>query len=253
MRILVVEDKEMHRKSAEETLAGHEVTIVKSFDEAMKLLDMSPNYAEVRRLMAEAGFDKYPSKDDTAEYREGYRKAQDEATLKATPVFAFDAVLTDMMMPMSKETLAPGVFDPSEQVPYGFVIALKAAAAGAKFVAVVTDTNHHQGAMSAALDHLGGKFVLNGAKAMFVHTPFVRKITKDAPCEWCSTNPGVCGNCGGTGMNKNPNWQPRECHSCSHTDAVGKCTNCKGTGRYDKKTGTGAKDWGQVLADLTAE
>jgi CheY-like chemotaxis protein len=189
MRILVVEDKEVHRKAAEETLADHEVTIVYSFDKAMDIMSEDPE------------------------------------------PFAFEAVLTDMMMPMCKTTLIPEVFNPSEQVPYGFVIALRAALRGAKFVAMVTDTNHHYGAMSAAIDYLGRayykdgskpNFVVNGAKCTFVHAPFIRDVV------------GVCEECEGTGS------QPSDGR---------KCLYCEGTG---EKTRYERKDWGRVLRDLTA-
>ena len=119
MKILVVDDKEGNRKSAEKTLEGHELTIVGSYEEAMNLMQVPP------------------------ELRRG----------EPAPAIPFDAVLTDMMMPMgNQQTLAPRFFKPTEQVPYGFIIALKAAMRGAKYVAMVTDTNHHAGAMSAALD-----------------------------------------------------------------------------------------------------
>lgn len=218
MDILVIEDKEMHQQSARETLKGHEVTIVGSYDDARELLEVK---------------------------------------------FDFDVVLTDMNMPMSKKTLEREAFKPNEQVPYGFVLALMAAHGGAKFVAMVTDTNHHQGAMSAALDNLCPsylyhpsdaeqikRFVINGAEVIFVHTPFVHRISKDAPCTSCKENIGVCCNCNGTGLNKNPDSKPRECHLCSHTDMVGKCTRCKGTGRYDRTDTLKTKDWGSVLAVL---
>lgn len=168
MRILVVEDKACHRRSAEETLAGHEITIVESFDKAMDLIrpDQAPPYP------------------------------------RSLPPFPFEAVLADMMMPMSKRRLGEGVFKPDEEVPYGFIVALTAAHRGAKFVAVVTDTNHHHGAVSAALDYLGPDyygtplgvggpgcpppepqkptmFNINGSRVVFVHAPFVDKSRKD--------------------------------------------------------------------------
>lgn len=261
MRILVVEDKESHRKSAEETLVEHNVTIVKSYDEAVDLMERKIDGEKYKRLLAEAGFLTQPNYEKEGQERwDAYWKARNEAEERSVIPFPFDVVLTDMMMPMSKRTLASGVFNPTEQVPYGFVIALKATLVGAKFVAMVTDTNHHKSAMSAAIDHFGPSyynerakpnFTINGAKVMFVHTPFVQKITKGVPCDRCKET-GVCSNCNGTGLNNDPKWQPRECHSCSHTDAVGKCTQCKGTGRYDRTDTLDTKDWGRVLADLIA-
>src|SRR3989344_5957034 len=115
MKILVIEDKEIHRSSAVETLAGHNVTIAASFEEGIDLL-----------------------------------KGEDTIT--------FETVLVDMMMPAGKTGAAGGNCNPDEQVPYGFVIALRAALRGAKYVAMVTDTNHHKSAMSAALDCLGSGY-----------------------------------------------------------------------------------------------
>jgi len=173
MKILIIEDKEMHRKSAEVTLASHDVTIVDSFDKAKDQMNLI-----------------------------GVKGSQ--------RTFPYEVVLTDMMMPMCQSVLTQN-FNPVEQVPYGFVIALKATLCGAKFVAMVTDTNHHKGAMSAALDSLGDSyyrdcfkpnFTINGAKVMFVHAPFVQKVTRDVPCNWCEENPGVCSRCDGTGLEK---------------------------------------------------
>jgi CheY-like chemotaxis protein len=188
MKILVVEDKQIHQQSARDTLVGHDVTIIDSFDEAMRLLV--------------AG--------------------------------SFEVVLTDMMMPMSRKTLARDLYDPEVQVPYGFVIALRAALCGAKFVAMLTDTNHHKSAISAALDHIGGasyhafkpNFEINGAKAMFVHTPFVKDVIGKGSCYWCD----------GSG-------------SCETSHGIVKCTECT-NGQRDILDQV-RKDWGRVLADLT--
>src|SRR3989344_8247542 len=124
MKILVIEDSPKHQASALETLAGHDVTIAKSYDDAMALMNKRTGW------------------------KEGY---------KLIPL-PFEVVLTDMNLPMSKDKLADGVFKSSEEVPYGFVLSLMAALRGAKFVAMVTDANHHYGAMSAATDHLQTAF-----------------------------------------------------------------------------------------------
>lgn len=153
MKILVVDDKVIHRESAAETLPNHELTIVSSFDEAMDLL------FEIQDIC------KIP--------------------------LQFEAVLTDMLMPMSRSTLAQGIYRHGELVSYGFIIALKAAMRGAKYVAMVTDVNHHYSAISAALDYLGSAyysgredvFYINGAKVKFVHAPFV-KPENDEKKEW---------------------------------------------------------------------
>ena len=229
MRILVIEDKESHRKSAEETLAGHDVTMVKSFDEAMGLIERKIDEGSLERLLFDAGFPTKPKYSD--ERWDAYWKAREEAETMSVIPLPFDVILTDMMMPMSQKTLAPGVFNPKEQVPYGLIIALKAALYGIRFVAMVTDTNHHQGAMSAAIDHLGTayyqdgckpNFMINGAKVMFVHAPFCEDVVGQKACSPCR----------GSGDN-------------------GKCSYCRGTGKVDDVRHD-RKDWGKVLADLTA-
>ena len=213
MKILVIEDKELHRSSAVETLAGHDVTIVASFEEGINLLK---------------------GKEDVA----------------------FEAVLTDMMMSAGRSGAASGMCNPNEQVPYGFILALRAALRGVPFVAMVTDTNHHKSAMSAALDYLGSgyypengftpNFVFNNAKVMFVHTPFVEDLVKDAPCTRCEENPGICCHCHGTGESQM--YLGESCGLCKENRGV--CDKCNGTLKFDD-TVHERKDWGQILTDLT--
>ncbi len=266
MKILVIDDKAAHQASALETLAGHEVTILDSFEAAMRAMQPTINNELRNQLMTEAGLP-VSCKHIEEEERKTYWRAWDEAGQKSVVPFPFDVVLTDMMMPMAKETLADGVFDPRVQMPYGFVIALEAARRGAKFVAMLTDTNHHKGPMSAALDYFGPAyypdvddcihekpvvFTINGASAVFVHTPFVERVESGVTCDWCVEKPGACTGCLGTGFNKNPDYHPRECHECGHSEAVGKCRNCKGAGTCDRITHLDSKDWGRVLRDLMA-
>ncbi len=212
MKILVIEDKELHRSSAVETLTGHDITVVASFQEGIRLL-------------------------------------------KGKDAIAFEAALVDMMMPAGKSGAARGMCNSDEQVPYGFVLALTAASCGAKYVAMVTDTNHHKSAMSAALDYLGGgyypedgfkpNFVINGARVMFVHAPFVEDIVKDSPCTRCEKNPGVCCHCHGSG--ESPMYG-KSCTLCEKDKGV--CDKCSGTLKFDD-TVHERKDWGKVLRDLT--
>lgn len=258
MRILVIDDNPLHHSSAIETLSGHDVTIVSSFDEGIDLLAMKIDKENVARLLAEAGFPKEPDRQAvSAEVWRLYWKTKDEAEAQVQSIILlpFEAVLVDMMMPMSRRTLISEAYKPGEQVPYGFILALRAALCGAKFVAMVTDTNHHRGAMSAALDHLGGayycsgfkpNFAINGARVVFVHAPFVEDVVKDAPCTWCQEKPGVCNTCLGSGTNR---YGGGRCNSCA--EDVGKCRNCKGTTKADT-TVHERKDWGKVFRDLTS-
>ena len=216
MRILVIEDKQIHQDSARETLTDHDLMIAQSYDDAVDELNR--------------------------------------------PSFNYEAVLTDMNMPMSKGTLSREAYKPDEQVPYGFVLALLAAHRGAKYVAMVTDTNHHKGAMSNALDKLSPTyykyeeewsnfdrvklFTINGAKCIFVHAPFVKDIIKNAPCD---CRDGLCQGCHGTF--KDGYGDP--CY-CTKDENPGKCNECKGHLRFDKKVEE-RKDWGRVLNDLLSE
>jgi len=147
MKVLVIDDTPKHQHSAIETLTSHDVTVAKSYNEAIDLLIPKNN---------------------------------------------FEAVLTDLMMPMSERTICDEEYYCAEEIAYGFVLALRAAAADAKYIAVVTDKNHHMDALSAALDRIGGFdkdgkekwncnwayhlnpiFTINNAKAFFVHAPLI--------------------------------------------------------------------------------
>ncbi len=180
MNILVIDDKEIHCNAAKVQLAGHNVTFASSFDEAVSLLKVRYDKAKIAEFMAKEGFTEEPSATSSKEYQTEYWDCDTRAYKAAVIPFPFEVVLCDLMMPMSSQTLAPGIWDPSKQVAYGFVLALKAAERGARFVAVATDTNHHRGAESAALDQLSSayysdgmepNFTINGAKCMFVHAP----------------------------------------------------------------------------------
>ncbi len=75
------------------------------------------------------------------------------------PDSGYDAVLTDLNMPVVECTgwgsFLRGAFKSDEIIPYGFIIALRAALMGAKHVAIVTDGGHHSSAINAAIEYLG--------------------------------------------------------------------------------------------------
>ena len=135
----------------------------------------------------------------------------------------------------------------------GFALALLAVVRGAKYVAVVTDTSHHDHPASAMLDPFASqfpheynpegkppRFVMNGSKVGFYDSPitFVEGTT--------------CPDCGGTGRKK-------VCFCLERNGGTPKpnCDSCDGTGRYCwtcRNSGKArGKDWGKVLAHLTAE
>jgi len=215
----------------------------------MDLLSKKIDSDNVKKLLKEAGFEEKPDPSDKERW-EAYWDTEDDAIEKSVLPIPYDVVLTDMNMPMSRKTLTPSAFQSGEQVPYGFILALRACMMGAKYVAMVTDTNHHKGAMSAALDHLSSayydesfkpNFEINGAKVMFIHTPFYREVVGKKEC-YCDGN-GKCHYCEGTGKRDDD-----PCDICAE-EAVGVCTFCNGTGEMDDVIDE-KKDWGQVLKDL---
>jgi len=161
MKIMVFDDSELHRRAAAAQLKDHELTLVATFDEAVTAL--TPVVAGHRRdaLLVDAGFEKgfNPFRDtQDEEKRKAYWVAYDEATKLATVYPAFDAVLSDLLVPASRKTLGPASLHMAgQEMPLGTIIALLAMTAGVKMVAVVTDTNHHNHPASAALDHFPEK------------------------------------------------------------------------------------------------
>ncbi len=229
MKILVVEDTLVHCQSAIQTLSGHDLTIARDYKNAMRCLGGD-----------ELGRDK-PMPDP------------------------FDVVLSDMMMAGDQSS------NNTASHPYGFAIVLAAALRGVKYVALLTDINHHHDGMSSALDAIAPmyyrddftpNFLINGAKAMFVHAPFIDfKVIEGAPCPGCvvpeeetylgihhfplSSPPGVCSTCQGKAVGADG----KACWACR--DSPGKCDKCKGYGKIDKKLH--GKDWGLALQNLLAD
>ncbi len=93
----------------------------------------------------------------------------------------FDVVLTDLHLPMSSQTLSDEAFKLGELVPYGILLMIEAARNGAKFVAVVTDLNHHSDPFSAAFDHYSQfSYKIEGAKVKMLHAG----INVDGSKDW---------------------------------------------------------------------
>lgn len=79
----------------------------------------------------------------------------------------FDVVLVDLMLPASSESQSSKGLDfAGQEMPIGVFLAIKAAMHGAKFVAVLTDTGHHDHPASACLD------------SFCMHRPFMVGDTK---------------------------------------------------------------------------
>ena len=114
MKILVIDDNSDHRAAAEAQLKDHNLTVVGTYDEGVEL---------VNPMMGDSKCE-------------------------------FDVVLTDLLMPASKESQGDkGEQFIGQEMPVGIFLALMAAANGAKYVAVSTDANHHDHPASACLDY----------------------------------------------------------------------------------------------------
>jgi len=89
----------------------------------------------------------------------------------------WDVVLCDLLMPAGFDKQGPiGKKFSGQEMPVGFGLALMFALRGAKYVAVATDSNHHDHPASAMFDYLGAYnsnpcFNVNGAHLGFYFTP----------------------------------------------------------------------------------
>lgn len=146
LNILVIEDNEAHAEAAREQLTEHEVRVVKSFPAALRVL---------------GSYQQTAIGEKECEYQT-----------------VFDVVLTDMELPIMRTPSFSSVPSDQELAPFGLIIALRAAQVGVKYVAMVTDTNHHQTAMSNAIDMIAPAYFpgdsrsalhIGTSKVLFVH------------------------------------------------------------------------------------
>ncbi len=123
LKILVVEDTEIHQIAARKLLEGHDVTVVDAFDYALDVLGVNVGNQGIGKT---------------------YYKRRD-----------IDVVLTDLFYTQGRgDMLKPECKDnlKVEQMPYGFPLALIAARRGIP-TAVITDTNHHNHPMAYTFDY----------------------------------------------------------------------------------------------------
>ena len=188
MKILVVDDLEVQRQAARQTLAGHDLTIVEGYDEALS--DFGIMDSEMRFQ-------------------------------KENP--AYDVMLTDLLMPGGSYQSMGW----AQQEAMGFPLALLAAQRGIKVVGVVSSGSHHNHPAMGALDYLSGfgrglymkheplptTFTINGAKVgFFGQAPVVH--VEGTVCESCSgSGEDKFGGgkddthyCNGTGKAKGKDW-----------------------------------------------
>lgn len=245
MKILVIDDNTRHQASARQTLTDHDLTVAGSWDEAKKHLEPQFDEAAIAEKLRAQNLpattkDVYAARlkgDAWTAWWDAYHAAKLAAQLPY-----WDAVLSDMMLPASRETMGgDGEKFIGQEMPLGFPLVLMASKHGAKFVAVATETNHHHHPFSAAIDSLGGLHEVNGAKASFVHAPTTQ--VEGTVCDLCKgtkVRTEECYTCKGTcSVDGNP------CDRCIEGKA--KCYSCDGTG-----LGSG-KDWGKILQGLLGE
>ena len=251
MKILVIDDSPIHHESALQTLVGHELTIASTYDEAYELLRKPYiSWNTVEDELKRRGFKSPYAQDATKEEKIAANIEVKSLNIELCPPPPFDAVFCDMFMPASKKTLGPnGKKYIGQEVPVGFALSLNAVLQGAKYVAVVTATNHHDHPVSAMLDSFASRcphksekveparFIINGARVGYYHAPKT------------SVEGTVCPDCNGSG-----NKEECGCVSCNHGIPRPDCDTCNGTGRKCQTCWSSGKqmgkDWGKVLAHM---
>ena len=188
MKILVIDDKQRNRDSAIKTLNGHEVTVVSSCDEARELINgkvpWKKVYAALGRSTNVGGINmdsEYMAKEN-----------------ELRPVFDFEVVLLDLMMPARGGMSCTVPYPGDEEVPFGFPLMIEIAwrkSNVVKHIAIVSDVNHHKHVMSASLDALGGydlgtNILINGVKCHFQHARMIGESGQEAK-DWSASLKGM--------------------------------------------------------------
>ena len=151
MKILVFDDNEANRITAEATLKGHELTIVGTYDEAQSMLASNTDHRKVEEILEEIFGDFNPYRTEDTDKKEAYFKARTEVLEMYTSHPDFEVVMTDLMVPASSQHLGNPQLGGQER-ELGAIIALFAIFQGVKNVLVASDMNHHDHPASAALD-----------------------------------------------------------------------------------------------------
>lgn len=214
LNILVVDDSVNHQQAARQVLgAEHNLTVVGTHDGALELLAVKRDkekYEALRAQYKEQGVEDY------------HQKARAESELPF-----WDAVLCDLLMPAGRSVQGrEGLKYVGQEMPVGWSLAITAALRGAKYVAVVTDMNHHNHPASAMLDAMTDTvFDLQGARALF---------TNDVRMVGIEGTQGICMDCFGEGTKFNGT-------------STYPCYTCRGTKVSYSQEG---KDWAEILALL---
>ncbi len=236
MRILIIDDTPANLKAAEQTLAGHQLTLVGSYDDAYKLLEEpSADYKEVEAELKRLGYNRRP--DLSQEEKNAFQKEQARLEKELRPAGNFDVVLCDMMMPAGKRIQVSNDLV-GQLMPVGFALVLDAVLHGAKYVGMLTDGDHHNHPAVAWIDRLSSyhgwsddpykcpaRFIVNGATVGYFRGQNTFLVEGE-----------TCEKCKGTRIDDNSEFAgPPVCYACT---ADGKVR---------------AKDWGKVLKRLLGE
>ena len=180
MKILVFDDNETHRAAAHAQLKNHDLTVVGTYDEAQKLLTPQFDREKASQTLESQFGDFNPYLSDDEAKKAEYFAAENVAMEQATTYPAFDVVLSDLLVPASRQAQGPdGTQFVGKEMPVGIFIGLVAAVrAGVKYVAVFTDSDHHSHPASACFDvfnHKGGEsaptaFTVEDSKVLLSNT-----------------------------------------------------------------------------------
>ena len=219
LRVLVVDDNPVHLKAAEQTLADCELTTCSTHDEAHELL--LPKYDEEKRDLL---YKKYMG--ESLSSNEFWERVCEESRFPY-----WDAVLCDLLMPAGERAQGDqGLRFVGQEMAIGWGLALNAVENGAKYVAVVTDMDHHDHPASALLDNVSEHvFQMDNSRILFTNNVGMVGIkgTEDS-CQKCSGTKELS----------------------RHDGTKYPCYSCGGTGTDFAEKG---KDWGDVLTKLTGQ
>lgn len=190
LEILVVEDTEKHRESAQSQFKDHKLTLAKNYEEAKRILTEPRYYPDLKTVAEEITEEAEARKFAEPEMLNKYRQALKAAA--AMPSLCYHVLLTDLMMPKGgRETMGPeGMKYIFDLLPFGFPLAFLAAKRKVPYVGIVTDVNHHDHPISAAIDSISGAYWhepdsespfyrVNESKLGIFHAPFTEDGRKD--------------------------------------------------------------------------
>jgi CheY-like chemotaxis protein len=116
-------------------------------------------------------------------------ESYEDAIKALEPGTEVQVLLSDLLMPAEPYCLgSQGLKFLGHEIPIGLVLALRAAQVGVQWIAVITDANHHNHPMSAALDWLGPQYWvsevyrslrINTSTVLISHAPLLADGRKD--------------------------------------------------------------------------